>query len=69
MWSCLHSKDYRPKRRKDGLSTLHTLALTNRGGASAEDIARLAKTVQDGVEAAFGIRLVPEPVVIGMNLE
>ena len=34
-----------------GLSTLHTLALTNRGGASAEDIARLAKTVQDGVEA------------------
>ena len=52
-----------------GLSTLHTLALTNRGGASAEDIARLAKTVQDGVEAAFGIRLVPEPVVIGMNLK
>ena len=29
----------------------------------------LAKTVQDGVEAAFGIRLVPEPVVIGMNLK
>lgn len=52
-----------------GLSTLHTLALTNRGGASAEDIARLAKTVQDGVEAVFGIRLVPEPVVIGMNLK
>ena len=52
-----------------GLSTLHTLALTNRGGASAEDIARLAKPVQDGVEAAFGIRLVPEPVVIGMNLK
>ena len=52
-----------------GLSTLHTLALTNRGGASAEDIARLAKTMQDGVEAAFGIRLVPEPVVIGMNLK
>lgn len=52
-----------------GLSTLHTLALTNRGGASAEDIARLAKIVQDGVEAAFGIRLVPEPVVIGMNLK
>ena len=52
-----------------GLSTMHTLALANRGGASAEDIARLAKTVQDGVEAAFGIRLVPEPVVIGMNLK
>ncbi|WP_347011958.1 FAD-binding protein [Bifidobacterium dentium] len=52
-----------------GLSTLHTLALTNRGGASAADIANLAKTVQDGVEAAYGIRLVPEPVVIGMDLK
>ncbi len=51
-----------------GLSTLHTLALTNRGGASAQDIATLAKTVQDGVETAYGIRLVPEPVVIGMDL-
>lgn len=52
-----------------GLSTLHTLALTNRGGASAADIADLAKTVQDGVEAAYGIRLIPEPVVIGMDLK
>ncbi len=52
-----------------GLSTLHTLALTNRGGTSAADIADLAKTVQDGVEAAYGIRLVPEPVVIGMDLK
>lgn len=51
-----------------GLSTLHTLALTNRGGASAEDIAELARTIQDGVEAAYGIRLVPEPVVVGMDL-
>ncbi len=51
-----------------GLSTLHTLALTNRGGARAQDIAELAKTVQDGVESAYGIRLVPEPVVIGMDL-
>lgn len=52
-----------------GLSTMHTLALTNRGGATAADIAELAKTVQDGVERAFGIRLVPEPVVIGMSLK
>ena len=41
----------------------------SRGGASAADIADLAKTVQDGVEAAYGIRLVPEPVVIGMDLK
>ena len=52
-----------------GLSTMHTLALTNRGGATAADIAELAKTVQDGVERAYGIRLVPEPVVIGMSLK
>ena len=51
-----------------GLSTMHTLALTNRGGASAADIVNLAKTVQDGVERAYDIRLVPEPVVIGMSL-
>ncbi|OZG63581.1 UDP-N-acetylenolpyruvoylglucosamine reductase [Bifidobacterium hapali] len=50
------------------LSTLHTLALTNRGGASAADVAALAARVQDGVEAAFGVRLVPEPVVVGLDL-
>lgn len=51
-----------------GLSTMHTLALTNRGGASATDVAELARAVQDGVEAAYGVRLVPEPVVVGMDL-
>lgn len=51
-----------------GLSTLHTLALTNRGGAKASDIAELARTIADGVAAAFGVRLVPEPVVVGMDL-
>lgn len=53
---------------KAGLSTLHTLALTNRGQAGSQDIAKLAKTVQDGVEHAFGVRLVPEPVVVGFSL-
>lgn len=51
-----------------GLSTMHTLALTNRGGAQASDVADLARAVQNGVEAAFGVRLVPEPVVVGMDL-
>lgn len=53
---------------KAGLSSLHTLALTNRGGAAAADVAALAKAVQDGVEARFGVRLVPEPVVVGLDL-
>lgn len=50
------------------LSTKHTLALTNRGEANADDIANLAREVVDGVEAAFGVRLVPEPVWVGVSL-
>lgn len=51
------------------LSTKHTLALTNRGSADAGDIAELARTVRAGVEAAFGVRLVPEPVWVGMSID
>ena len=50
------------------LSTKHTLAVTNRGGASASDILALARQVRDGVEEAFGIRLVNEPVLVGETL-
>ncbi len=46
------------------LSTKHVLALTNRGGATAADIRALAAEVQAGVRAAFGIELVPEPVIL-----
>lgn len=51
-----------------GISTKHTLALTNRGGASAEEIAQLARFVQGRVQAEFGITLHPEPVLIGLEL-
>lgn len=50
------------------LSTKHTLALTNRGNAKADDIVALARDVQAGVERAFGVRLVPEPVWVGMSI-
>lgn len=50
------------------LSTKHTLALTNRGGASTTDLLALAREVRDGVEARFGIRLVNEPVLVGCEL-
>ncbi|OLT49476.1 UDP-N-acetylmuramate dehydrogenase [Cellulosimicrobium sp. CUA-896] len=46
------------------LSTKHTLALTNRGGASAADLVELARAVRDGVRDAFGVELVPEPVLV-----
>ena len=50
------------------VSTRHTLALTNRGHATANDIVRLAREVRGGVDAAFGIELVPEPVLVGVSL-
>ncbi|MBW3081014.1 FAD-binding protein [Bifidobacterium saguinibicoloris] len=50
------------------LSTLHTLALTNRGTATAADLADLARTIQRGVRERFGVALVPEPVCIGVDL-
>ncbi|GAB3944631.1 UDP-N-acetylmuramate dehydrogenase [Corynebacterium tapiri] len=50
------------------LSTKHTLALTNRGSATTDDIVQLARTVRDGVSAKFGITLEPEPVWIGVSI-
>lgn len=50
------------------LSTKHTLALTNRGGATCAEMVELATHVRDGVEEKFGIRLVPEPLLIGCQL-
>ncbi|NYI26074.1 FAD-binding protein [Aeriscardovia aeriphila] len=50
------------------LSTLHTLALTNRGEASSEDVRSLARIIQEGVQKRFGIWLVPEPVCVGVDL-
>jgi UDP-N-acetylmuramate dehydrogenase len=50
------------------LSTKHALALTNRGGATTADVLALARTVRDGVHATFGVRLVPEPVLVGCEL-
>jgi UDP-N-acetylmuramate dehydrogenase len=48
-----------------GISTRHTLALVNRGGATAKDILALRDRIVAGVEAKFHIRLEPEPVWLG----
>jgi UDP-N-acetylmuramate dehydrogenase len=50
------------------LSSKHTLALTNRGGATSADLLRLATEIRAGVQAKFGIELVPEPVLVGCEL-
>lgn len=51
-----------------GISTKHTLALTNRGGATTADLLALAREVRAGVARVFGITLVNEPVMIGVTL-
>ena len=50
------------------LSTKHTLALTNRGTASADDLLTLARAVRAGVVDRFGIELHHEPVLVGHTL-
>jgi UDP-N-acetylmuramate dehydrogenase len=50
------------------LSTKHTLALTNRGGATTADLLTLAREVRDGVRARFGIELQPEPTLVACML-
>ena len=50
------------------LSTKHALALTNRGSATTADVLALARTVRAGVHAAFGVTLIPEPVLVGCTL-
>lgn len=50
------------------LSTKHTLALTNRGTATTDDLLALAREVRDGVAERFGIVLVNEPVLVGCEL-
>jgi UDP-N-acetylmuramate dehydrogenase len=47
------------------ISAKHTLALTNRGAGTTGQLVALAREITGGVEDAFGVRLVPEPVFVG----
>jgi UDP-N-acetylmuramate dehydrogenase len=49
------------------ISSKHALAIVNRGGATGEQIAELARFIQERVAAKFGINLVPEPNLIGFK--
>lgn len=48
-----------------GISSRHTLALVNRGDASAKEVLALAEKISGEVEARFGIRLQREPELVG----
>jgi len=51
-----------------GISRKHTLAIVNRGGATAAEVLELARYVQTRVFAEFGVQLQPEPVLVGAAL-
>ncbi len=50
------------------ISTKHVLALSNSGSATASDIAALAKRARDHVQEKFGIKLVAEVNLIGLEI-
>nr|WP_281243675.1 UDP-N-acetylmuramate dehydrogenase [Actinopolyspora alba] len=58
------AKGYAGPGGRVGLSTKHTLALTNRGSATTVDLLSLASEVRDGVWDTFGVLLAPEPVLV-----
>lgn len=60
------TKGYGNERAR--LSTKHTLAVTNRGDASTDDLLALAREVRDGVRQKFQVELHPEPVLVGCAL-
>ena len=62
------AKGFRLPHSRAGVSTKHALALTNRGGATAGELAELARFIQGRVHAEFGLVLQPEPVLVGVEL-
>ncbi len=62
------SKGFRLPRSRAGVSTKHALALTNRGSATAAELAQLARYIANRVQSEFGLLLQPEPVLVGVEL-
>jgi UDP-N-acetylmuramate dehydrogenase len=48
-----------------GISARHALAIVNRGAATAADVLALQEQIQHRVEEIWGVRLEPEPVMVG----
>jgi UDP-N-acetylmuramate dehydrogenase len=62
------AKGYPGPGNRVALSHSHTLALTNRGNATTDDLLSLAREVRDGVYLAFGVVLTAEPVLIDCEM-
>ncbi|HEX5426325.1 MAG TPA: UDP-N-acetylmuramate dehydrogenase [Candidatus Acidoferrales bacterium] len=54
-------------RGRVGISQRHSLAIVNRGGATAAEIVALKDEIQNAVQGQFGIELRPEPVFLGFD--
>jgi UDP-N-acetylmuramate dehydrogenase len=54
---------------RTGISGAHSLALINRGGATASEICGLKKTIEEVIFSNFGLVLMPEPNFIGFEHE
>jgi UDP-N-acetylmuramate dehydrogenase len=52
-------------RGRVGISSKHTLAIVNRGGATAREVIELAREIRERVSERFGVPLTPEPVFVG----
>jgi UDP-N-acetylmuramate dehydrogenase len=50
------------------VSSKHTLALVNAGEATTADLLALAREIVSGVQAAYGVTLTPEPILVGVTL-
>lgn len=50
-----------------GLSSRHTLAVVNRGGATAAEVVAFAAQVRSVVQSRFAVALHPEPVFVGFD--
>ncbi len=48
-----------------GISRKHALAIVNRGGATAADVLALKNQIQQRVREIWGVKLDPEPVMVG----
>ena len=61
-------KGFRLPGSRIAISAKHTLAITNRGGGTAEEVGELARYIRAMVLSRFGISLQPEPVAVGVEL-
>jgi UDP-N-acetylmuramate dehydrogenase len=61
-------KGHKNESGRVSLSTKHALALTNRGGATTDELVTFARTIRDGVRFRFGVTLENEPVFVGVRL-